>query len=41
MTWTDLTVAGAYIAGIATGVLMTIRVNRYVVDYFAAQQERR
>ncbi len=33
MTWTDITVAGAFIAGVVLGSAATIRTTRWILDY--------
>lgn len=33
MTWTDVTVAAAFIAGAVLGAAATIRVTRWILDY--------
>lgn len=35
MVWTDLTVAGAFIAGCILGSAATIRTTRWILDYLS------
>lgn len=40
MTWSDLTVAGAFIAGCVGGTAATIRITRWLLDYLRDEAGR-
>lgn len=39
MTWTDVTIGGAFVAGCAAGAAATIRVMRWLLDYLRDEAE--
>lgn len=41
MTWSDLTVAAAFVVGVLAGATGTIRVTRWVLDFTARAGDRR
>lgn len=38
MTWSDLTVAGAFVLGVVLGSAGTIRTTRWILDYLKADR---
>jgi len=37
LTWTDVTVAGAFIAGLVSGCVATVRLTRIIYDRYRDQ----
>lgn len=39
MTWSDVAVAAAFVLGAVAGVVATIRVTRFVLEYLRKERE--
>ena len=41
MTWSDAALAGAFVVGATAGVVATIRITRYLLQYLADDRDER